>query len=169
MEGPKKKGPLLSRRQFVAGAGTFLVLGAVPNWALTAPGAVEKGERRLFQDRPAPEVILHDPALCAGCGVCTLMCAFFREGEYGPDLAGNELHRDPFDGVYTFWVCRHCPDPACYSACPHKDKALCRDTKTGITYVDSAQCQGCGACAEACPFSPPPYSSASSKEKSPKV
>jgi Fe-S-cluster-containing hydrogenase component 2 len=83
------------------------------------------------------------------------MCSFFHEKEYGPSLARNGLTRDPFNADFAFHVCQQCPSPNCYFACPKKDVALCVDKKTGVTYVNTAECVGCGSCTGACPFSPP--------------
>jgi Fe-S-cluster-containing dehydrogenase component len=56
---------------------------------------------------------------------------------------------------FTFYVCQQCVNPGCYEACPLKDKALCIDKETGITYINAVECDGCGACIDGCPFSPP--------------
>jgi Fe-S-cluster-containing hydrogenase component 2 len=83
------------------------------------------------------------------------MCAFYHEKEYGHSLARNVLSRDPFNADFAFYVCQQCTSPNCYFACPKKDVALCVDKKTGVTYVNTAECVGCGSCTSACPFSPP--------------
>ncbi|MEW6185808.1 MAG: 4Fe-4S dicluster domain-containing protein [Thermodesulfobacteriota bacterium] len=150
----KDKGKI-SRREFIAGAGTLLVIGAVPNIAVSATATIKKANQKLLEGVPVSSVIVHDPDLCAGCGVCGLMCAFVHEKEYGPSLSRNELIRDPFNGIYTFLVCQQCTSPDCYFACLNKDKALCVDKKSGVKYVNTAECVGCGACTKACRFSPP--------------
>jgi Fe-S-cluster-containing hydrogenase component 2 len=144
----------ITRREFVAGAGTVIALGAVSGLAACAPAATQKAGQATREGPSGSALILHDPNVCAGCGVCSLMCGFSHEKEYGHSLARNELVRDPFNAAYTFHVCRQCASPACYAACPKKDSALCID-EAGVKYVNVAKCVGCGSCSGACPFTPP--------------
>ena len=65
-------------------------------------------------------------------------------------MAGDRLTAE-----FTFYVCQQCANPGCYNACPRKDKALCIDEETGITYINAEECDGCGECIEGCPFTPP--------------
>lgn len=139
----------------MAGTGTVLVIGAVPSLAANVFGSAKAGSGQVLEGVPVSPLIVHDPDLCAGCGVCGLMCAFYHEKEYGPSLSRNELVRDPFNADYTFLVCQQCTSPDCYFACPNKDAALCVDKKTGVKYINTAKCEGCGACTEACRFPPP--------------
>lgn len=44
--------------------------------------------------------------------------------------------------------CRNCKDPKCLEVC--KNKAIIKDKKTGIVYIDSNKCNGCGNCLKAC-------------------
>ena len=145
----------ITRREFVAGAGTMLAFGAVSNLAACTPMATKTVTQPDLEGVPISGMIVHDPNLCAGCGVCGLMCAFYHEKEYGHSLARNELVRDPFNADYAFHVCQQCTSPNCYFACPKKDVALCVDKKTGVKYVNTAECVGCGSCTSACPFTPP--------------
>jgi Fe-S-cluster-containing hydrogenase component 2 len=151
----KSEGMKITRREFVAGAGTILAFGAVSNLAACAPTATKTASQPLLEGVPISGMIAHDPDLCAGCGVCGLMCAFSHEKEYGHSLARNELRRDPFNAAFIFHVCQQCTSPNCYFACPKKDVALCVDKKTGVKYVNTAECLGCGSCSSACPFTPP--------------
>jgi Fe-S-cluster-containing hydrogenase component 2 len=145
----------ITRREFIADAGTVLALGAVSNLTACAPVATKTPTQSPLEGVPISTRIVHNPNLCAGCGVCGLMCAFYHEKEYGHSLARNELVRDPFNADYTFHVCQQCKSPDCYFACPKKDVALCVDKKTGVKYVNTAECLGCGSCSSACPFTPP--------------
>jgi Fe-S-cluster-containing hydrogenase component 2 len=145
----------ITRRQFIAGAGTVIAIGAVSNLAVAAAGSAKSETQKGLEGVPPSALIVHEAGLCAGCGVCGLMCAFYHEKEYGSSLSRNELVRDPFNIEYTFHVCQQCASPDCYFACPKKDKALCVDRITGVKYVNTAECEGCGACSEACRFSPP--------------
>ena len=104
---------------------------------------------------PVSVRILHDPQVCTGCGLCDLMCSLCHEGEQGQALSRAELVGDRLTAEFTFNVCRQCPSPSCYDACPFKDKALCIDEVTGVKYINAEECDGCGECIEACPFDPP--------------
>lgn len=48
--------------------------------------------------------------------------------------------------------CQQCSEPECYFACPLKDYAFFIDEKTGVRYIDTEKCNGCGICVTACPF-----------------
>jgi Fe-S-cluster-containing hydrogenase component 2 len=148
----KKK---FTRREFITRGGAVLAFGAASSLAACAPRASKTGDPPAREGIPVSTRIVHDPNNCAGCGVCGLMCAFYHEKEYGHSLARNELVRDPFDASYAFHVCQQCKSPHCYFACPKKDVALCVDLKTGVKYVNTAECVGCGSCSNACPFTPP--------------
>jgi len=87
-------------------------------------------------------VLVHDPQVCTGCGLCDLMCSLYHEGEQGQALSRGELVGDRIASEFTFNVCRQCPSPECYDACPLK-------------YINAEECDGCGQCIEACPFDPP--------------
>jgi Fe-S-cluster-containing dehydrogenase component len=117
----------------------------------------------VFYDRLAAitkaGVLVHDTELCAGCGVCGLMCSLYHEGVQGPALARVETTRDPFTGTITFNACQQCLAPSCYLACPKRDRALCIDEETGCVYVNEAECDACGEgvahCTQVCPLDPP--------------
>ena len=145
----------ISRREFMAGTGGLLVLATVPTAAVGTSQTSKSEEQKILPGVPVSALIVHDPKLCAGCGVCGLMCAFSHEKEFGVSLSRNELVGDPFSADYTFYVCQQCTSPDCYFACPNKDAALSVDKKTGVKYVNTAKCVGCGACTEACKFKPP--------------
>jgi Fe-S-cluster-containing dehydrogenase component len=159
----------LTRREFLAGAGTVLALGAVAGVAATCtpeqktvatqPNEVGQTANALSTEKtvagaPVSSVIQHDATRCAGCGVCGLMCSFYHESESGTSMARNGLVRDPFEASFTFNVCQQCTSPNCYYACPQKDKALCVDLGTGVKYINTAKCIGCGSCTKACKFTP---------------
>jgi Fe-S-cluster-containing dehydrogenase component len=153
----KKTEPLeLTRREFLAGAGTVIAFGAVSGLAACTPSPARVSQTNPeLVGVPVSALIVHNAEACAGCGVCGLMCAFYHEKEFGPAMARNDLARDPFNAAYTFNVCQQCKSPNCYWACPQKDKALCIDPDTGVKYVNTANCIGCGSCTKACPFTPP--------------
>ena len=101
-----------------------------------------------------PGRILHDPEACTGCGQCELYCSLYHEGEQGPSLSRCEVAGDRLAAEFELVVCKQCASPDCYEACPEKDRALCVDEATGITFVNAAECTGCGTCVTACPFEP---------------
>lgn len=164
----------ITRREFITGAGAVVVVGTVAGLAACVGPATTETEKPTLTPtstgketstpsateggRPIPVpgmAVVHDATVCAGCGVCGLMCSLYHEGESGPALSRSELVRDPLAGTYTFSACQQCRSPGCYFACPLKDQALCIDESTGIRYVNADKCDGCGKCVKACPFDPP--------------
>ncbi len=143
----------LNRRQFLTGAGAVVITGAIAALAACKPTEPEE-EKTALPAVPTSGLVVHNPAVCAGCGVCSLMCSLYHEREQGHSLSNIILDRDPFNAEYVFNVCQQCRSPSCYFACPSKDKALCVDEDTGATYVNQDECVGCGKCIEACPFEP---------------
>jgi Fe-S-cluster-containing hydrogenase component 2 len=147
---PEEKRPgEIDRRKFIAEASTLALGGAAAALAACAPAARKAGEL------PVSGMVLHDPARCVGCGVCTMMCSLSHEGQVGPALSRAELIREPFTYDFAYRVCEQCASPECYVACPLKDKARCIDERTGARYVNRAECIGCGECIAACPLTPP--------------
>ena len=106
-------------------------------------------------DFPKSDVVVHDPAICSGCGICELMCSLYHEGEVSPVLARGTLERDPFNAEYLFSSCRQCLAPSCYISCPFPDKAIKIDRQTGVKYIVDEECTGCKKCIRACPINPP--------------
>jgi len=113
------------------------------------------GGKRSLREIPKAALIVHDPKMCAGCGVCEVMCSLYHEGVLGPALARSHVVRQPFTAEHSRDTCQQCSSPSCYSACPLKDKAMRIDQTTGTAYVVDDGCTGCGACVDACPFDPP--------------
>jgi Fe-S-cluster-containing hydrogenase component 2 len=138
-----------NRREFLTGTGAALALGVAGGLAGGASQAAI-----LPAENPVAGRIEHDASLCAGCGVCGLMCSLYHEKETIVALSRAELVREPFEGSYSINVCRQCLSPSCYKACPQKDSALCIDDRTGIKYVNPEMCKGCGNCARGCPLKP---------------
>jgi Fe-S-cluster-containing hydrogenase component 2 len=79
------------------------------------------------------------------------MCSLYHEGETSVELSRNELIREPFESSYSMNICRQCLSASCYEACPEKESALCIDEVTGVKYVNSEGCTGCGECISGCP------------------
>ena len=70
-----------------------------------------------------PGVIVYDSNVCAGCGVCEVMCSLSHEGAVRPALSRSHIIREPFTAKHKYFICQQCHSPKCYSACPLKDKA----------------------------------------------
>ncbi len=147
----RKESNGIGRRQFLTGAGAVAITGAVAGLAACTPSTTSTTEEGV----PISGVIVHDPTVCSGCGVCGLMCSLYHEGEQGPALARSGVVRDPFTYEFTFNVCQQCRSPSCYFACPLKDTALCIDSVSGARYINEENCTGCEKCIEACPLDPP--------------
>jgi len=146
----RKKSTGTTRREFLTGTGAALAFGVASGLSsCESPTSIEETKHQVASR------IEHDSSLCAGCGVCSLMCSLYHEGETIVALSRNEIVRDPFAGSYSMNVCRQCLSPSCYEACPQKDSALCIDKETGVKYINSEECTGCGECVSACPQKTP--------------
>ncbi len=136
-----------NRREFLAGAA--FSFGAVAG--LTG---CTRPEQALQKGIPSAGRLEHNASLCAGCGVCSLMCSLYHEKVVNISLSRSVLVRDPLEATFSVNACRQCLSPSCYLSCPKKDSALRIDHTTGVKYIDSDQCDGCGECTLACPLDP---------------
>lgn len=111
----------------------------------------------MLADVSPSGVVVHDPTVCTGCGICELMCSLYHEGLQSPSLARLQLVKDHLTNKVSVNVCQQCLAPSCYFACPRRGEALCIDTETGARYVNEGVCTDCLGhyCAKACPFEPP--------------
>jgi hypothetical protein len=66
-----------NRREFLTGTGATLAFGAVGALAGHASSAAILPAGDVVTSR-----IEHNPFLCAGCGVCSLMCSLYYEGDH---------------------------------------------------------------------------------------
>jgi anaerobic dimethyl sulfoxide reductase subunit B (iron-sulfur subunit) len=96
---------------------------------------------------------------CVQCHACEVACKAYNDVESGikwrqvvgmwaghyPDL----IHRT------ISYSCMHCGKPSCMDACPAE--AISKREENGIVVVDRGRCNGCEACAEACPFGVPQF------------
>ena len=100
---------------------------------------------------PTNRVFRAIPDLCTGCGLCELVCSLKKTGTINPYLARIRVFRSSDDGSSTPIICRHCKTPPCQQACPVPE-AMYLDSKTGAVVINDAECIGCLACMDACPF-----------------
>lgn len=148
----------ISRRDFVTKASSLAVAG-VAGTAFLLPdrGQAQEGKEKLV----IPEsrgYLLVDTKKCAGCGSCMLACSLVHEGQSNLSLSRIQIIDDAFGSYPTdidIAMCRQCVEPACYLACPLKDKALYIDKKTGARAINEKECVGCMECINACYFTPP--------------
>lgn len=106
---------------------------------------------------PASEgYLLVDTKKCQGCTSCMLACSLAHEGVESLSKSRIQIIQDSFEDFpddLTVEQCRQCVDPACVSVCPVQ--ALTANAKHGnVRMVDEKKCIGCGACFEACPYTP---------------
>ena len=106
---------------------------------------------------PQPErMLVHDPDVCIGCGICELSCSLSRQSTFSRALASLKLHRNYYrgqwDGTGQFHIdlCRQCPCPECLFACP--TGAISVNSMTHARVIDAGKCIGCQRCLKACPY-----------------
>jgi len=149
----------VSRRYFLRVAGTVTLGIGVGGYA----GVKEALPKivKLADGRSGLPVsggyLLVDVKKCQGCMSCMLACSLVNEGVENPSLSRIQIIQNSFEkwpADLTIEQCRQCVDPNCVNACP--EEALKVDGKFGNVrrVVDIDKCIGCGACVEACPYTP---------------
>ena len=153
------KSKLVLRRDFLAGSGAALGVGAL---GVCTPesvaAALTQSEKSNASYAPSTGYILYDSRLCLGCQSCMYACALTHEGNAYPSLSRIQIIRDapsftkyPYDIVMS--VCRQCVSPLCVQNCPtgacHVD-----ETNGNIRVIDEAKCIGCQRCINSCPQRP---------------
>jgi anaerobic dimethyl sulfoxide reductase subunit B (iron-sulfur subunit) len=91
---------------------------------------------------------------CVQCHACEVACKSHNEVESGimwRQVVGIWIghYPDLIQRTISF-SCMHCGEPSCIDACP--TEAITKRPEDGIVVVDQDKCNGCEACAEACPF-----------------
>jgi protein NrfC len=85
-----------------------------------------------------------------------LACSLVHEGVESLSLSRIQVLQNSFVSFpddLAIEQCRQCVDPACVKACP--SGALGADARYGnVRMVDQEVCIGCGACYDACPYTP---------------
>lgn len=161
----KSRNPGLTRREFIKVTGAIVVLvgaggckGPAAEESLAPTGTPGAGQLLVPLDEipPADGYLLVDIEKCQGCLSCMLACSLVHEGVEGLSLSRIQVLQDPFEafpGDLTIEQCRQCVDPACVQVCP--TGALQADASHGnVRLVDPEPCIACGACHDACPYTP---------------
>ena len=136
------------RRDFIKGA----VVGAL---AIAASSTTVGVLLRPTLNLDRPNRVVADPTRCAGCRICELVCTSYHDEAVTPDLARIQVDRNVSqaewgEGAFVQDVCRQCPNPECYYACPVG--AITFDPRTGARIINEEDCRGCKRCMEACPY-----------------
>lgn len=95
-------------------------------------------------------MLLTLPNRCRGCGLCELICSILHGDGARPSTSRIKVLKDRENHTFKLLVCLQCLDPNCVKACPKG--AIRVDGGTGAKIIEENICDGCGLCAEACPF-----------------
>jgi carbon-monoxide dehydrogenase iron sulfur subunit len=95
-------------------------------------------------------ILLVDPNKCRGCGLCELVCSILHGDGARPSTSRIKVFKDRESHIFKPLVCLQCYDPKCMRVCPKR--AIYVDGKTGAKIINEKICDGCGLCADACPF-----------------
>jgi len=150
-----------TRRDFLKYSGTIvLVVGSGCYVPMNRKPADMKTPaipiKSLLGIPPSDGYLLVDIKKCQGCASCMLACSLVHEGVQSQSLSRIQIIQNSFNAFphdITIAQCRQCVNPACVEACP--EGALTANAGFGnARMVDFEKCTGCGACEEACPYTP---------------
>jgi len=145
MNSRRGKNTNITRRQFIKVTGTIILVAGT-------------GYRLYGSDDipPSGGYLLVDMEKCQGCASCMLACSLVHEGVESLSLSRIQIIQnsfDPFPDDLTIEHCRQCLEPPCVKVCP--TGALEANARHGnVRMVDKGKCIGCGACYDACPYTP---------------
>ncbi len=149
----------LDRRDFLKLSGTAIASG------ITLPPV----DAKTLSFREGEVGILYDASRCVGCRACQMACKDWNKLP-GETTDAQELYETPLGLSADTWTliklnksgqadwhffnyqCMHCTDAACVAVCP--TGALFKDER-GFTALDQEKCNGCGYCAQFCPYGVP--------------
>ncbi len=95
--------------------------------------------------------IIVNPEACDGCGICQLVCAAHKAGQWHPAFSRIKIKELQEYGIHVPAVCLHCSNPPCAIFCVMN--LIYKDPDTACTLRHEDRCIGCRACEIACPFS----------------
>jgi len=99
--------------------------------------------------KPGAIKVKTNPEVCQGCRSCEAVCSLNHHGAVSPSGTGIRIEEKHAPGTYKIFVCQQCFDMPCAAACPQN--VITRNSYSGSVEVGE-NCNGCGACAEVCPF-----------------
>jgi len=144
----------VSRRNFIKQTGT-IILVAGSSWFF--PVSSMAADARASGGIPASDgYLLVDLKKCQGCASCMLACSLVHEGVQSLSLSRIQIIQNSFEAFpddVAIGQCRQCVNPECVDACP-EDAITANETFGNVRMIDLNKCIGCGACAEACPYTP---------------
>lgn len=104
---------------------------------------------------------LFDQRYCIGCQACQTACQVKNTSPVGISLRHATSFEEIPEGPFLSLSCNHCENPACVLVC--EKGAVEKNPDTGIVSINKDMCDGCGACAEACPYGAPVLNPETSK------
>lgn len=152
MKPESSKKTKLTRRAFLKCSGAVVFVLGSKGMLLTGCST-----KQMKPEIPiADGYLLVDVEKCQGCISCMLACSLVHDGVHNPSFARIQILQDSFKKFpddLTIAQCRQCKTPACVDACP--EEALFANPDFGhVRMVDTEKCTGCGACFDACPYTP---------------
>ena len=143
---------VVSRRRFLQLSKDMLISAAIISiqpdafWVKEAIAAVPVSQGYLLVD-------VHK---CQGCLTCMMTCSLVHHGKASLSLSRlqisqNSFYRFPLD--VSISQCRQCRDPACFNACEYEAFQI-SNQNGNVRMINIDECIGCGACVEACPYTP---------------